>query len=122
MSAGIRRTWLALGWLWLSGVWVLSLMPQPPQPLTFEFSDKLEHAAAYAFLMVWFAVVYRGCARLRAALALLGMGLAVEIAQGMSGYRFFEWADVTADAVGILLAAWAMRRVGDGWLARMGWT
>lgn len=121
MSAGVRRVWLATGWLWVVGVWILSLMPMPPQPLTFEFSDKLEHAAAYAWLMGWFAVAYRGCARLRAALALMAMGLAVEIAQGWSGYRYFEWADVLADAAGVALAAWGMQRAGDGWLARMGW-
>lgn len=121
MSRGVRRVWLAAGWLWVVGVWGLSLMPAPPQPFSFEFSDKLEHTAAYAFLMAWFSVVYRGCARLRAAVALTAMGWAVEIAQGMSGYRYFEWADVLADAAGVALAAWGMHRFGDGWLNRMGW-
>ncbi len=121
MRPTLQRVWLALGWLWVAAILWLSLTPIPPQPLTFKFSDKLEHALAYAFLMSWFAVLYRGRSRMVCAGGLIGMGVAVEFLQGWSGYRYFEYWDMAANSSGVLLAWWGMSRVGDDWLAKTGW-
>lgn len=121
VSIRIRRFWLALGWLWIALVLWLSLCPNPPQPLTFEFSDKLEHMLAYVVLMAWFAVVYRRQERKLAAVLLVGMGVLIEVLQGWSGYRYFEWADMAANTTGVLLGWWMMARTGDALLVRIGW-
>ncbi len=121
MSAAFRIGWLALGGLWVAIILWLSLMPIPPQPFTFHFSDKVEHMLAYLWLMGWFAVVCRERARRLVAVLLVVMGMVVEILQGLSGYRYFEWADMAANTSGVLLAWWAMDRAGDACLAEMGW-
>lgn len=99
----LRNSWLGLGWLWVVTVFFLSLMPIPPQPYAFEFSDKLNHALAYSLLMLWFCQLYAGKARIKLLLLLLAMGVLIEILQGMTGYRYFEFADMLANTAGVLL-------------------
>jgi VanZ family protein len=58
--------------------------------------------------MFWFSQIYpRARTRLFIALSLALMGVALEIAQGYTTYRSFEYADMVANATGVLL----------GWLA-----
>lgn len=120
MSTRFRRTWLAFGWLWVTVVVWLSLAPIAPQPLTFDYSDKLVHVLAYLLLMGWFAVVCRGRgSRIASAAGLALMGVLVEILQGLGGYRHFEFADMAANVSGVLLAWLMMDRLGDALVA--GW-
>jgi len=113
VSARFRRIWLAFGWLWVAAILWLSLTPIPPQPLTFEYSDKLEHTLAYLFLMGWFAVVYRGRRRIASAAGLVTMGVLIEILQGLSGYRYFEYADMLANSAGVLIV-WGIAQTRFG--------
>ena len=98
-----RAWWLTLGWLLVALVIYLSLMPQPPQPLDFDNGDKLEHASAYALLMTWFCQIYwsRGH-RERLAVALVFIGVTLEILQGLTGYRTFDYADMLANTIGVV--------------------
>ncbi|MBI5890030.1 MAG: VanZ family protein [Nitrosomonadales bacterium] len=99
----LRKVWLSLGWLWVATVFYLSLMPHPPEPVSFDGIDKLEHFFAYAGLMLWFCQVYREAGqRVRLFLALAAMGVGIEILQGLGGYRYFESADMLANSTGVL--------------------
>jgi VanZ family protein len=103
----LRTLWLGAGWLGVAIVIYYTLAPDPPQ-IDIEDGDKLQHLAAYAGLMLWFAQVRTGLAQRRVtALLLLAMGIALELAQGLTDYRTMSIADAAADAVGIAL----------GWLA-----
>ncbi|MBI3223364.1 MAG: VanZ family protein [Nitrosomonadales bacterium] len=98
-----RSAWLAAGWLLVSLVIYLSLTPHPPEPLSFNHADKLEHGLAYASLSLWFCQIYLAV-RQRAIVvaALVMMGVALEFMQGASGYRMFEAADMIANSCGVL--------------------
>lgn len=99
-----RAAWLAAGGLLIALICYLSLIPSPPSPMRFPHADKLEHLAAYAALMGWFCQIYHTPGeRLRLALAFTALGAAVEILQGLSGYRTAEFADLLADMAGIAL-------------------
>lgn len=115
----LRRAFLFLGWLWAIAIFYLSLTPYPPQPVSFEFSDKFEHALAYAFLMLWFCQIYQvPKGRVIVAAMLIAMGIGIEYLQRMTGYRFFEYADMLANSTGVLLGWIAGRtRLGDMLLA-----
>jgi VanZ family protein len=103
----LRWSWFALGWLWVAAIFYLSLMPHPPEPVHFRNADKLEHALAYSLLMLWFCQVYRQCtSRMLLAVLLLAMGIAIEYLQRETGYRTFEYADMLADTVGVMVG-WA---------------
>lgn len=102
--------WAMTGWVLAGAVIYLSLTPEPPEfpgPLHW---DKLDHLAAYAVLMAWFAQLYR-TPRMHAFLAgafiLLGAGL--EFLQHATGYRTLDIADMTANTLGVLLA-WGLAR------------
>ena len=104
-----RKTWLALGWGLVGVVIYLSLMPHPPQPLDVSGADKVEHAMAYAGLALWFFQIVRKSSRLGAGVALVLLGVAIEIAQAFTPTRSFELADMGADAVGVVLGAWLVQ-------------
>jgi VanZ family protein len=98
-----RSAWLVGGGLLVALVVYLSLTPHPPVVMTFNESDKLEHCMAYAALSLWFCQIYvQTRQRVKVAVALIAMGITIEILQGLSGYRFFEYADMLANSVGVL--------------------
>ena len=93
--------WLAVGLAGMAAVGYVSLVPMPPGP-DVPLLDKLEHAAAYGALGLWFAALRPGW-RWRGgwAAALVAYGALIEVAQGMTGYRTAEIADLAADAAGV---------------------
>ena len=100
----LRRLWLAAGYLLVGVVIYLSLIPAPPQLNDWDYGDKLNHLAAYAGLMYWFAQAHtRLGARLWQAAGLVLLGVALEFAQGLSGYREFDGFDMIANGIGIVL-------------------
>src|SRR4051812_15130663 len=99
----LRPVSIALGWGWAIAIVWLSLTPHPVE-LNIEQGDKLQHFAAYGLLMFWFGVIYTGTpARLAYAAGFCAMGVALEYAQRMTGYRTFEVNDMIANAVGVSL-------------------
>jgi VanZ family protein len=95
--------WLTIAWLLVVAVVVLSLVRlgvDPPRA----HSDKAGHLLAYATLMFWFGQIYsRLRTKLFIAIALTLMGVALEIAQGYTGYRSFEYSDMGANATGVAI-------------------
>lgn len=103
-ASGLRRAWIAIGWVGVIAVVVLSLIPSPPQVLPMDQADKAEHMLAFGSLMFWFAQVYLPLrARLATAGLLVALGVAIEFVQGQTGYRSFEYADMGADCAGIFV-------------------
>lgn len=99
-----RRFWLAGGWLFVGLVMYLSLMPSPPEPLSFPHADKLEHGLAYAALALWFCQIYlRRPSRMLVVILLIAMGVSIEFIQGWSGYRYFDIRDMQANSLGAFL-------------------
>lgn len=94
--------WTALGWSFVLLVIYLSLMPAPQSvdPKAFDAG----HVLAYGWLMTWFAQIHRaGRTRVAIGLALFALGAALEFAQGMTGYRKFDYADMAMNALGIVV-------------------
>ena len=105
-----RRTWLAGGWLLVGLIVYLSLTPHPPQPISFDHVDKLEHGFAYALLSLWFCQLYLSeRSRMTVVVALIGLGVGIEFLQGWSGYRYFDVWDMVANSIGALLGFILMR-------------
>ena len=108
-----------LGGAWATTIIYLSLIPHPPQPVNFQYSDYLEHALAYALLMLWFCQIYQKQAhRIRLALCLIALGVSMEFLQRMTGYRYFEYMDMLANSAGVLLG-WALAKSGLGRVGAM---
>ncbi|GAB3185080.1 VanZ family protein [Hydrogenophaga aquatica] len=96
-------------WLVLAAVVVLSLTPVehlPPQ--VFSIWDKAQHALAFLALSLLGLWAYSRQPR-RVLTGLLLLGAAIELAQAATGWRYGEWADLMADAVGVLAGAWMWR-------------
>jgi VanZ family protein len=101
----LRNLWLTIGFVLVMLVIVRSLMPNPPNPANFKGSDKLEHFAAYATMMFWFAQIYtRNRPRWAIALAFVMLGISLECLQGLGGYHTFAYADMGANAAGVVCA------------------
>jgi VanZ family protein len=94
--------WLALGWLIVIAVIILSLISQSPIDVSIRFGDKVGHVLAYAALMGWFVQLFHSRGLIIAhALLLIGMGIGLEFLQGYTG-RHFEYADMAANTTGVL--------------------
>lgn len=98
---------MALGWLCVAAIIYLSLTPVRLELVPAKHGDKLEHAFAYCFLMLWFCQNYRRRAqRMLLALLLIALSVGMEILQGLMGHRSFNYSDMLANNVGVLLG-WA---------------
>jgi VanZ family protein len=116
LRAGLARVplrlWRVIFWSCTAAVLFLALRPQPAEPMLFNHLDKLQHAAAFAVLTAlgWLAG-WRRPGRL--GLALVGLGVLIEVLQMLTKTRQGEVADALADAVGVALALWALSRSGQ---------
>ena len=118
-SLTYRRLWLSLGVAIVLAVIVASLLPGGTLG-GFADHDKLSHSGAYLVLMLWFAGLQPRRTWGWVALALLGMGLALEIAQGlMHMHRTADPGDVIANAAGIGIGAMAAARGLASWPYRL---
>ena len=96
-------------------VFVLSLIPITHNPAP--GGDKLHHFIAYASCMICWAQVYKQpVARFKLAIALALTGVLIECLQDLTSYRFFEWLDMVANAVGVIIG-WGLVTV-QGFIER----
>jgi VanZ family protein len=99
------NVWLAIGFLLVALVICASLMPNPPELMHGQGSDKLEHIAAYFVVTFWFGQIYaRNRVRCAIGFAFIMLGVSMEYLQRMTGYRVFEYGDMAANTVGVLCA------------------
>lgn len=103
LSLEFVTLWRALAWVLVLVTVVSSLLPQPPTLPVILGWDKALHALAYLILMWWFRSVYGN--HWRWPLFLLGLGVGLELLQGLSGIRTADLHDVVADGLGLLIGA-----------------
>lgn len=110
--------WLILGWALVLSVVIGSLVPAS-MLRAITVSDKILHAGSYFLLMIWFAGLYRRDKHPWVALALLLLGIALDVLQLDTSTRHFEVADIAADAIGILVGLALSMWVLEGWCRRL---
>ncbi len=101
----LRFLWLTIGYALVMLVVFLSLTSSPVDIDTgFPYEDKIFHAFAYFTLMAWFAQIYHDkFQRNMIAVVFILMGMMLEYLQGFDPNRYFEFADIAANSVGIAL-------------------
>lgn len=93
--------WLRCGAAFILLVVYLSLTPDPLDAGRIE-GVKIGHVLAYGWLMFWFCQIHRSLGRrVSIALALVLMGVLLEFAQRMTGYRTFSYGDMVDNALGV---------------------
>ncbi|VAW50445.1 hypothetical protein MNBD_GAMMA06-1739 [hydrothermal vent metagenome] len=101
----LRLLWLLVGYALVALVIFLSLTSSPvDMKLSIPYKDKFFHVLAYFSLMAWFSQIYHGrLQRNVAAVAFVLMGVTLEFLQGFDPERYFEYADMLANSVGVAL-------------------
>jgi len=109
-----------LGGLWLVGLVLYStLMPARALPVLVIVNDKMAHGLAFVALMAWFCGVFEMRFAPLVAVALLCLGILIELLQQQLTYRSAELADSRADIAGIGVG-WALAAAGlQRWAARV---
>ena len=82
----------------------LALTPNPPRAGGLFDLDKVNHIVAFFVLagLMEYAFPNLGAWAVKL-LPLVAFGLAIEMLQFWIGYRYFEWMDLVADGVGLIL-------------------
>ena len=95
------KLWSRCGVAFVLLVVYLSLAPHAPDVGRMH-DVKVGHFLAYGWLMFWFCQIHRSLGRrVSIALALVLMGVALEYAQRMTGYRSFAYGDMVDNALGV---------------------
>ena len=81
--------------------------------------DKVFHVVTFVVLTVWFSGIYQKSAYWRIVVGLLAFGLIIEVCQRAVGYRTADWADVAADATGIVIGLIIAMAGFGGWCIRV---
>ena len=104
----LARAW----WVAVLGVLVLALLPgQHLKHPVFDWSDKAQHALAFAVLALWGWHCWPHRSRW-VWWGLLGLGACIEWLQHMTGWRQGEWLDLLADAAGLAVAGLLSKTFG----------
>ncbi|TWG89124.1 VanZ family protein [Cupriavidus gilardii J11] len=103
--------WRLSFWLCLAAVLTLALLP-PATPMPTTGWDKSNHLLAFATLLVLGRQAYPTRAWTLAA-GLLAYGGLIEWLQSLTPYRYADWSDLLADAVGMAVG-WALYAVARG--------
>ena len=101
----VRRVLVAGFWAALVFVGTVALLPSSALPLQlslFDLWDKAQHALAFAVLGVWGLMIYP-TRPWHVLLGLLCFGGAIEVGQAQTSWRFADWYDLLADAVGLAM-------------------
>jgi VanZ family protein len=100
-----RRTWLCIGVIMVLVITVACLLPARELPGV-GMSDKTEHFLAFGAVAFWFGSIVVRRDLHWVALAVVGFGSLIEVAQGAMGLgREADWFDVLADMLGVLIGA-----------------
>ena len=101
----LRFLWLTIGYALVVLVVFLSLTSSPvDMEMGFPYEDKVFHALAYFTLMTWFSQIYHDkFQRNMIAVVFVFMGVTLEYLQGFDANRYFEFADMIANSIGVAL-------------------
>ena len=121
LSVAMLLKWLF--WICFWGVNVLALSPAPylPPLEIFNWWDKAQHAIAFGALAVLASLAYPRISKYRVGVLLCLQGVAIEVSQYVGGYRYGDWQDALADAVGVGLGLTLAKLIGKvlgQWLAK----
>jgi hypothetical protein len=105
-----RTIWRVLFWVAVMFGFAWALRHAPLEAPWIPYEDKVKHALSFWVLVL---LGWRGGYRsaLKLGLGLLGLGVAIELAQSLTPWRSAEAADVLADGAGIAIGLWMARRL-----------
>ena len=104
-----REFALVIWALAMVAVTVLALLPiQHLQLPVINWWDKAQHALAFVVLTGGALLLWAG-ASVRVVIGMIAYGAGIELTQWAVGWRFAEWADLAADAAGVV-GAWLLVR------------
>jgi hypothetical protein len=114
------KIWSLLGWLLVVGVIVGSLLPgRALDTLPLSLNDKMLHTSTYCVLTLWFTGLYRRSLYLVIGGVLLGLGVSLDLLQGLTRTRSLDWRDMVANATGIAAGLVLAFYVVGGWCQRV---
>jgi len=117
LQGGTRWFFYFLSALWIisiAGVILGSLEPRMELPVGFWNADKLLHCVAYLWLALLSTLIYEGPQkRFLSSIALVFLGISLEIGQMYVPGRMFSLADIGANTTGVFLGFSTGKRCYD---------
>ncbi|HLS31835.1 MAG TPA: VanZ family protein [Flavobacteriaceae bacterium] len=117
-----KNVWLVLALIYTVGLLVVSLVKIESEGLSvnFKHADKIFHFGAYfGMTLIWHFYLFAKektndlYPNLWICLSIIGFGIVVEIIQrDLTTYRGFEWLDILANTLGVIVASLFLALVG----------
>ena len=99
----IRNIWVALGIVWIIIVFYLSL-GKVSGPIDVAGIDKVYHLVTYCCLSIWFLQLSKKLSFIISVIVFfILMGVGLEFLQALTPYRMFEYNDMIANSIGVIL-------------------
>ena len=108
-----------LGWSFVLGVIIGSLVPGPALEHVVHVNDKVLHASTYFALMVWFGGFYRPGLYLAIAGVLVALGVSLDLLQGLTQTRSFDLYDIAMNTAGVTVGLILSFALSGGWCQRV---
>ena len=94
--------WHTLGISYLFIITYLSLVKLPNIPSEIPMADKLIHFLIYCLITFFYKQIYTN-RKISLAIFFIAYGIGIEIIQGQTQYRSFEFFDILANSIGTLM-------------------
>ena len=95
-----KKIWISLGLLYVILVIYFCLIPGVGGPPSIPNQDKVIHFITYALCSFWFSQSFYREFTVRIFIWVFFLGTSVELAQGLTKTRFFEYGDILANSLG----------------------
>jgi len=101
----LKRNSLWLAILVTIAIALLSLIKiESTQPINIKYLDKLLHLISYVVLsFLWFTAFIKSKKIILVFISCIAYGVLLEFLQAQTGYRTYEYADMLANSLGVLI-------------------
>jgi len=114
-----KKFWHCIGLFAILSTFYISLKQMSGGTPPFPHFDKFCHFTIYSLLAHYHCNLFLKLKKYWVFIFFFAMGIMIEFLQGMTGYRFFELADIIANTLGVLFGQTILLKIFPDYIWRL---